>query len=45
LTLHKDGFAELYDLTTAEKETKNVADQHPDIVNALTKTLNAKQLN
>jgi iduronate 2-sulfatase len=45
LTLHKDGFAELYDLTTAEKETKNVADQHPDIVNALTKTLNDKQLN
>lgn len=42
LTLHKDGFAELYDLTTAEKETKNVADEHPDLVEALTKALNAK---
>lgn len=45
LTLHKDDFVELYDLTTTEKETKNVADKHPDLVDALTKTLKAKQLN
>lgn len=45
LTLHSDGFVELYDLTSAEKETKNVADEHPDLVDSLTKTLKAKQFN
>ncbi len=42
LIYHKDGFVELYDLTTAEKETKNVADKHPDLVEGLKKLLKAK---
>lgn len=39
LVLHKNGFAELYDHTTPDSETKNVADDHPDIVAELTKQL------
>jgi iduronate 2-sulfatase len=42
LILHKDGFVELYDLTSPEKETRNIADEHPDVVVALTKKLKAK---
>ena len=30
MILHKDGFIELYDHQSDEKETKNVADQHPE---------------
>lgn len=42
LTYHKDGFVELYDLTTAEKETKNIAYKHPELVEALKKELKDK---
>ncbi len=42
LTIHKNGFIELYDHTTKEKETKNIADKHPQIVEMLKKELNNK---
>ncbi len=42
LTLHKDGFVELYDHTTAENESKNIADKHPELVEELKITLKAK---
>lgn len=42
LILHKDGFVELYDHTTPEKETKNIAHEHQELVEELTKELNAK---
>ncbi|MDA0195522.1 MAG: sulfatase [Bacteroidetes bacterium] len=42
LTLHSDGFVELYDHTTAEKETRNVADKHPELVEELTGVLKAR---
>jgi iduronate 2-sulfatase len=42
LTLHKDGFVELYDHTSVEKETKNIADQHPELVKQLIETLQSK---
>ncbi|WP_299012530.1 sulfatase [uncultured Polaribacter sp.] len=35
MTLHQDGFVELYDHTTKEKETKNVAEEHPELVKEL----------
>jgi len=35
LVLHKDGTVELYDQTTPEKETRNVANENPEIVNVL----------
>ena len=42
LILHKNGHAELYDHTTAEKETKNVATDHPELVKTLTGQLNER---
>ena len=39
LILHKDGYAELYDHTSAEKETKNVAEANPSLVKRLTANL------
>ena len=42
MTLHEDGFTELYDHTTAENETKNVADKHPELVEELKNVLKAK---
>jgi len=42
-TLHKDGNVELYDHATAEKETKNLADENPMLVKELTKQLNQKK--
>ena len=42
MTLHKDGFVELYDHTTSENETKNVADKYPELVEELKKELKAK---
>lgn len=42
MTLHQDGFVELYDHTTAEKETKNVAEKHPELVKELKNTLNTR---
>jgi iduronate 2-sulfatase len=35
LIAHKDGHMELYDHTSTEKETRNVADEHPDVVRQL----------
>ena len=42
MTLHKDGFVELYDHTTTENETKNVADKHPELVEELKQVLKNK---
>lgn len=42
MTLHKDGFVELYDHTTQEKETKNIAEENPKLVEELTLVLNTK---
>lgn len=42
MTLHEDGFVELYDHTTVEKETKNLAEKHPELVEDLKNVLNAK---
>lgn len=44
MTLHKDGFIELYDHTTKEKETKNVVDDYPKLVEELKKELKEKRL-
>ncbi len=43
LVLHHDGYAELYDHTTPEGETKNVADERASVVRRLTRQL-ASQL-
>lgn len=45
MTLHKDGFVELYDHTTVEKETKNVADKYPELVEELKQALKIKMTN
>ena len=42
LTLHNNGFVELYDHKTAEKETKNIADKNKELVEELTKALKEK---
>ena len=42
LILHDDGFAELYDHTSAEKETKNVAASNPTLVVQLTNSLQSR---
>ncbi|MBK1875318.1 sulfatase [Pelagicoccus mobilis] len=42
LTLHKSGGAELYDHRTEEAETRNVAADHPDLVEALSVALSEK---
>lgn len=42
LILHKDGYAELYDHTSAAKETKNVAEAHAEIVEQLTILLKSR---
>ena len=42
LVLHKDGFVELYDHLSSEKETKNIADTNPTLVKDLIQNLNAK---
>ncbi|WP_136480770.1 sulfatase [Cognatitamlana onchidii] len=39
MTLHKDGFVELYDHTTAEKETKNIVNEHLELVKRLKEEL------
>lgn len=41
-TLHKDGYAELYDHTSPEKETKNLAETKPTLVAELKEMLLAK---
>ena len=35
LIMHRDGFAELYDHTSKAGETKNVADDNPELVKSL----------
>ncbi|WP_199287707.1 sulfatase-like hydrolase/transferase [Pseudotamlana carrageenivorans] len=42
MTLHKDGYVELYDHTTKGKETKNIAKEHPELVEELKNALNTK---
>ncbi len=42
LTRHHDGFVELYDLTTPAGETRNVAAEQPEVVDALTAILKRK---
>ncbi len=44
LILHKDGYAELYDQSSAEKDTKNIAKEHPALVKDLSTYLQ-KRLN
>ena len=39
LILHKNGFAELYDHTSAEGETLNIAESNPQLVQSLSKRL------
>ena len=39
LIAHKNGYAELYDHTSAEKETRNIAEANPDLVERLLKRL------
>jgi len=42
LTVHKDGFVELYDHTSSDGETQNIAIQNPDKVKELKKLLDKK---
>jgi iduronate 2-sulfatase len=42
MTLHKDGFVELYDHTTAQKETQNVAEEHLEFVEELKDKLHSR---
>lgn len=42
LILHPDGFVELYDHRQPDAETKNVADQFPEIVKSLTTNLTTR---
>ena len=45
LSLHEDGFVELYDHATEDGETVNVADKHPDLVEELKQALKDKLQN
>ncbi|MCL5130035.1 sulfatase [Algibacter sp. L4_22] len=42
LTLHKDGFAELYSYLSGDNEAINIADSNPELVKELTNALKAK---
>ena len=42
LILHKDGYAELYDHTSAEKETKNIATSNSSLIDQLSKQLKSR---
>ena len=42
LILHKDGFAELYDHASLEKETRNIAEGNETLIAELTKKLNER---
>jgi iduronate 2-sulfatase len=42
MILHEDGFVELYNHTTAEKETKNIADEYPELVEELKQEIKVK---
>lgn len=39
IIVHKDGYVELYDHSTPEKETLNIADNHPRLVSTLSRRL------
>ncbi|MEC9091355.1 MAG: sulfatase [Planctomycetota bacterium] len=39
LILHRDGYAELYNHGTTDPETRNTAEQHPDLVKSLSRRL------
>ncbi|MBK1879814.1 sulfatase [Pelagicoccus mobilis] len=43
MTLHKDGYVELYNHSSPEKETKNIAEQNPQIVEELKSLIIEKQ--
>ncbi len=43
MTLHNDGFVELYDHTGKEKETKNIADKQPELIKLLRDVLKFKR--
>ena len=42
LIIHDDGFAELYDHTSSEGETRNIADEQPQKVEELKRELMGK---
>lgn len=42
MTLHEDGFVELYDQTSTDKETRNVAEEYPALVEELKKELSIR---
>lgn len=42
LIIHENGFIELYNNNTFEKETKNVADKYPKLVEKLKNLLKSK---
>lgn len=44
MTLHKNGFVELYDHISIEKETKNIARENPDLVAELSILLTTKNI-
>lgn len=44
-TLHKDGSTELYDHSSPDKETRNIADRSPRVVEQLTQALLEKKSN
>ncbi|HRX78127.1 MAG TPA: sulfatase [Pirellulaceae bacterium] len=43
LIVHGDGFVELYDHTSTEKETKNLSDEQPKVVQELLAQLNTRK--
>lgn len=45
MTLHSDGFVELYDHTSAEGEAMNIADMNQELIKKLKKALEEKLLN
>ena len=42
MILHKDGYVELYDHASKEKETKNIATENPELVRKLTDKIKAR---
>jgi len=42
MVLHKDGFVELYDHRTEANETKNIADQYPELIDSLKRVIKIK---
>ena len=42
LVLHNDGYTELYDHSAPEKETRNISDEHPDVVKELAQLISER---